>query len=231
LKSNIWKLQNLRKVHVNKEIAMSVLNQIAFYQDRRDEVPNQEVARTLAQTRNVDDIREIAENLWNKAGNIQSDCLKVLYELGYVAPELIAEYVDDFIKLLKHRNNRMVWGGMIALSTIASLQADRIFPHLELIKQTMQAGSVITKDAGMKTLAEIAAREDVYRLEIVPYLLERLANARPVDAARYAEIILATIGTADKAEFIKIIKKWMASASSSRLPRLKKVLKQAEQIS
>ena len=27
---------------------MSVLNQIAFYQDRRDEVPNQELARKLA---------------------------------------------------------------------------------------------------------------------------------------------------------------------------------------
>ena len=41
---------------------MSVLNKIAFYQDRRDEVPNQEVAHTLAQTRNAADIREIAEN-------------------------------------------------------------------------------------------------------------------------------------------------------------------------
>jgi hypothetical protein len=210
---------------------MSVLNKIAFYQDRRDEVPNQEVARTLAQTRNADDIGEIAENLWNKEPNIQSDCLKVLYELGYLAPELIAEYVEDFIKLLKQRNNRMVWGGMIALSTIASLQADKIFPHVELIKKTMQAGSVITNDAGIKTLAGIAARKDEYRLQIVPYLLERLINSRPVDAPRYAEIILITIGTADQAEFIKIIKKWMASASSARLPRLKKVLKQAEQIS
>src|SRR5512136_689457 len=155
---------------------MSVLHKIAFYQDRRDEVPNQELARTLAQTRNVGDIREIAENLWNKAGNIQSDCLKVLYELGYLAPELIAEYVDDFIKLLKQRNNRMVWGGMIALSTIASLQADKIFPHLEEIKKTMKAGSVITNDAGMKTLAEIAARKEEYRAKIVPYLLERLSS-------------------------------------------------------
>ena len=84
----------------------------------------------LAQTRNAADIREIAENLWNKEPNIQSDCLKVLYELGYLAPELIADYADDFLKLLKHRNNRMVWGGMIALSTIATLKADEIFAHL-----------------------------------------------------------------------------------------------------
>src|SRR5512136_2098780 len=139
---------------------MSVLNRIAFFQGRRDEVPNQEVARELAQTRNAADIREIAENLWNKEPNIQSDCLKVLYELGYLAPGLIAEYVDDFIKLLKQRSNRMVWGGMIALSTIASLQADEIFTHLELVKKTMEAGSIITNDAGIKTLTAIAARKD-----------------------------------------------------------------------
>jgi hypothetical protein len=210
---------------------MSVLNQIAFYQNRRDEVPNQEVARTLAGTHNAADIREIAENLSNREPNVQSDCLKVLYELGYIAPELIAGYVDDFIKLLKHRNNRMVWGGMIALSTIAGLQADRIFPHVELIIKTMEAGSVITNDAGIKTLTEVAARKDEYRLRIVPYLLKRLADSRPVDAPRYAENMLAAIGPAEKADFIKAIEKWLASASSARLARLQKVLKQAEKIS
>jgi hypothetical protein len=210
---------------------MSVLSKIAFYQNRRDEVPNQEVARELAQTRNAADIREIAENLWNKESNIQSDCLKVLYELGYLAPDLIAGYVDDFLKLLRHKNNRMVWGGMIALATIASLQAEKIFPHQEEIKKVMQAGSVITNDAGMKTLAEIAARKEEYRAKIFPYLLEHLADSRAADAPRYAETILPATGAANKADFIKILQKWITSASGSRLSRLKKVLKQAEQIS
>jgi hypothetical protein len=210
---------------------MSVLNQIAYYQNRRDEVPNQEVARSLAHTRDVAEIREIAENLWNKEPNIQSDCLKVLYELGYLAPELIAEYVDDFIKLLQHRNNRLVWGGMIALSTIASLQADKIFPHVDEIKKTMEAGSVITNDAGIKTLTQIAARNERYRTSILPYLLEHLEASRPVDAPRYAEVILAAIRGADKAEFIKILEKWMEVSSGSRLARLKKVIKQAWELS
>jgi hypothetical protein len=210
---------------------MTVLKKIAFYQNRRDEVPNQEVARRLSLTRDTADIHEIAENLWNKEPNIQSDCLKVLYELGYLAPDLVAAYVDDFIRLLENRNNRLVWGGMIALSTIASLQADKIFPHLEEIKQAMEAGSVITNDAGIKTLTEVAARKEAYRTRIVPYLLERLAASRPVDAPRYAENILNAIGPADKAEFIKILNKWIASASPARLPRLKKVLKKAEKIS
>jgi hypothetical protein len=210
---------------------MSVLNKIAFYQNRRDEVSNQEVARELARTRNAADIREIAEALWNKEPNIQSDCLKVLYELGYLEPELIADYVDDFIKLLKHPNNRMVWGGMIALSTIASLQAEAIFPHVDEIKKTMETGSVITNDAGMRALAKIAARNEEYRDSIIPTLFDRFKNSRPVDAPRYAEFILGAIDRTNKAEFSGLLLKWIASASDSRLARLRKVLKQVEGIS
>ena len=49
---------------------MTALNQIAYFQNRRDEVPNQELARQLAETQDRAGIREIAENLWNKNSNI-----------------------------------------------------------------------------------------------------------------------------------------------------------------
>lgn len=210
---------------------MSVLHKIAFFQNRRDEVPNQETARELAQTRSRADIREIAENLWNEELNIASDCLKVLYELGYLAPELVADYAEDFLKLLNHRNNRMVWGGMIALSTIASLRADVIFPHTEEVKKTMAAGTVITSDSGMRALCNVAAQKDEYRRALLPYLFERLADARPVDAPRYAEYIIAAVGPEEKKQFIGILQKWIDSASASRQSRFKKVVKQAEKVS
>jgi len=56
---------------------MSVLNKIAFYQNRRDEVPNQELARELAATKDRGGVSEIAEktlpavNAGNKAEFIQ----------------------------------------------------------------------------------------------------------------------------------------------------------------
>lgn len=210
---------------------MSVLNRIAFYQRRRDETPNQDLTRELAQTRSQADIQEIAANLWNREPNVRSDCLKVLYELGYLAPDLIAGYADDFLKLLTDHNNRLVWGAMIALSTIASLQADKLFPHLETIKQVMSAGTVITNDAGMRALCGIAAHKDDYRAAILPYLFDRLSLARPVDAFRYAEFILACITVHEKAEFLAILEKWMLSAEGARLSRLRKVHRLAEAIS
>ncbi|MEQ8155236.1 MAG: hypothetical protein ABRQ25_10190 [Clostridiaceae bacterium] len=92
---------------------MSVLNRIACMQDRKDEVPNQELARELVENNNISGVKEIAENLFNKDKNIQSDCIKVLYEVAYIKPEMISQYAGDFIKLLKSRNNRMVWGSML----------------------------------------------------------------------------------------------------------------------
>ena len=207
---------------------MSILNEIAYYQNRRDEVPNQDLARELARTRNAADIREIAANLWNKEANIQSDCLKVLYELGYLVPELIEDYAGDFLKLLKHRNNRMVWGSMIALSTIAARKADELIGHLPEIIKTMEAGTVITNAAGIKILADMAASKEEYRPRIIPYLLKRLADSRSVDTPRYAERIAPAVGAAYKAEFVHLLETRMESATASRLSRLKKILKAAQ---
>jgi hypothetical protein len=98
---------------------MSTLEKIAYFQNRRDEVLNQLLARELAEAKNKAGIQAIAENLGNKNKNIRSDCLKVLYEIGYLEPALIADYVDKFLLLLKGKDNRMVWGAMIRLAIIA----------------------------------------------------------------------------------------------------------------
>ena len=103
---------------------MTVINQIAFYQNRRDEVPNQELAHRLVEKEDHNGIQEIAGHLTDKNSAVASDCLKVLYEIGYLKPELIRKYSKEFLDLLNSRNNRMVWGAMIVLSTIAPLATD-----------------------------------------------------------------------------------------------------------
>jgi hypothetical protein len=204
------------------------LNKIAFHQNRRDEVPNQEVARELAQSRNQADIREIAEALWDKNPNTQSDCLKVLYELGYLAPELIADYTDDFLSLLKHRNNRMVWGGMIALSTVADLKAAEIFPHVNEIVQVMEKGSIITMDNGIKALALVASQKDEYRKVIFPTLLDHLKTCRPKEVPQHAEKSLPAVTPGNKSDFVHVLEKRLEDMTASQAARLKKIIKIAE---
>jgi hypothetical protein len=207
---------------------MSVLNQIAYYQNRRDEVPNQELARRLAETRDEKGIQEIAENLWNKNTNIQSDCLKVLYETGYLEPNLIAGYAEDFLKMLRSCNNRLVWGSMIALSTIATIAADTIYPHYEQIQKAMEVGSVITVDSGVLTLAALASTSSERNEKIFPYLSKHLEKCRPKDVPQHAEKTLLAVNSGNKRNFIGVLEKRMEDMTESQAARLRRTIKKAE---
>ena len=207
---------------------MSILDKLASSLKRRDEIPNQELARELAASRNVDEIRQIAEAISNKDAAIRADCIKVLYEIGYLAPELIAPYAFDFLKLLKSRNNRLVWGAMIALATIAPISADALYPQVDEIQKAFQAGSVITRDAGVMTLAGIAYANPIYNREIFPFLLEHLRSCRPKDVPQHSEKILPAVDAENKADFIAVLEKRMEFIPGSGVARVRKVIKQAK---
>ena len=206
---------------------MSVLNRLAHSLDRRDEVPNQELARDLAAKQDKNGIREIAENLWNKDKNIQADCIKVLYEVGAVEPKLIADYTEDFVKCLRSKNNRLAWGGMTALAEVAKADPDSVFKHLDAIKKAKETGSVITVDNAISTLAWTAASNDKHNKVIFPYLLEHLSGCRPKEVPQHAEKTLPAVNTSNKVDFIKVLEKRIEDLSGSGLSRVKKVIKQA----
>lgn len=207
---------------------MSVLNQIAYLQDRRDEVPNQELARRLVETQDQAGVQEIAANLWHENPNVQSDCVKVLYEVGYPDPSLIVPYAGDFLKLLRSRHNRLVWGAMLALSTIADLAADTIDPQRAAIQKAMEQGSVITVDAGVATLAKLASTSAQRRQEIFPYLLEHLRTCRPKDVPQHAEKTVIAVDASNRDEFIRTLEARLPHMSASQAGRIKRVIKQAE---
>src|SRR5690349_24557794 len=112
---------------------MSILTQLASALGRNDEVPNQVLARQIADSEDRGAVRELIENLSNKNKDIRSDCIKVLYEIGALKPDLIADNVDSFVALLKSKNNRLVWGGMTALGAVADRKPADIWKHIDAI--------------------------------------------------------------------------------------------------
>ena len=206
---------------------MPVLNRLAHSLGRRDEVPNQELARDLAAKKDRKGIQEVAENLWNKDRNIQADCIKVLYEVGVIEPELIAEYAEDFVKLLRSKNNRLAWGGMTALAEVAKANPDMVFKNLNAIKKAKETGSVITVDNAISTLAYTAAANAKYNEAIFPYLLNHLSSCRPKEVPQHSEKTLPAVNASNKNEFIKVLEKRMEDLSGGGLARVKKVIKQS----
>jgi len=207
---------------------MSVIERLATSLGQRGDVANQELARDLAAKKDRAGIREIAANLSNPDKDIQADCVKVLYEVGYIAPALIADYAEDFLKLLHSRNNRLVWGGMIALGTVASLKADLVFAHRAEIEKVMDEGSVITMDNGVLALARAAAKNEKYNKAIFPYLLNHLKTCRLKEVPQHAEKTLPAVNATNRTQFAAVVTKRMKDLSGSAVTRLTKVLREAE---
>lgn len=206
---------------------MSVLGRLACNQGRRDEALNQKLARELAESGDVKAVKEIAENLCNRDKNTASDCIKVLYEIGYLNPGLIAGHVEAFVRLLVHKNNRMVWGAMIALSTIAGKRPELLYPHLAEIQKAMETGSVITVDAAIKALAFISAGSAKQEKKIFPFLTGHLQNCRPKEVPQHAESILPAVKQRSKKVFISVVQQRMEDMTPAQAARLKRVLKRA----
>ncbi len=204
---------------------MSALDKIAYALGRRDEVPNQALARELAEAADAAGLREVAEGLQHKNQNIRSDCLKVLYEVSYLRPELVAAYVEDFLKLLHDKRNRMVWGAMIALAGVAPLRPKEIWQQIDTVIDVTDRGTVITTVWGVRALARVAAADARYRRKLLPVLLAHVQKCLPRDVPLHAESMLGAVDQRHQAEFLVALEARQPEMSAAQLARLKKVLK------
>lgn len=119
-------------------------------------------------------MKELIENLHHKEKAIQSDCIKVLYEIGEANPDLIAKYYREFGKLLESKHQRLVWGAMTALDTIATKEAKAIYGMLSKILDVAdRSGSVIARDHAVGILAKLGSLK-LYKRTCLPLLIEQL---------------------------------------------------------
>ena len=204
---------------------MSELDRIASRQGRQDEAPNIELARELAESGDTGAIREIVAHLWDRDANVRSDCIKVLYELGELKPELIAPYADDFLRLLTDRQNRMVWGGMTALAATVAIAADAIAPHADEIVTAMGRGSVIAVDNGVRALARLAATSPARNAALFPLLLDHLERCRAKEMPQHAESTLVAVTPDNRAAFIVLLERRLPELSLAQAARIRRILR------
>jgi hypothetical protein len=204
---------------------MSILHQLASALDRRDEVPNQELAKKIVKSADKKAVKELVENLSNKDKNIQSDCIKVLYEIGEQEPKLIAEYDKAFLELLESKNNRLVWGAMIALDYIAGINPKGIYKSLAKILKAGDTGSVITKDHCVGILIKLAAVKP-YADDALTLLLGELKTCATNQLPMYAENAIPVIGEKYKKDFVKTLSSRLKEIEKeSKVKRVEKVIK------
>jgi HEAT repeat protein len=202
---------------------MSVLDKLASALERNDERPNVELAEALVAKPDKEALSVLAEALSGGTVAVQNDAIKVLYEIGERAPELVAPHADAFLALLKSKNNRNVWGAMSAIDTIAGVKAKEVVAHMKDILAAADKGSVIAKDKAMSILAKLAQAGEG---KAMPALLDRLEDAAPNQFPMYAEMAATAATPPHKARFIAILEARLATIdAAAKRARVEKVLR------
>jgi len=210
---------------------LSIIKKLSSSLHRSDEIPNQELAIEIIMKNDSDAVKELVGNIFNKDKAIQNDCIKVLYEIGERGkPELIAQYVGTFIALLSSKNNRMVWGAMTALGTVAKLKASEIWKQIDEVIAANEKGSVITQDWGIRVLAAVSASDRVYEKKLYPYLLNFLKKCISRDVPKHAESVFAAVNGVNKEEFIAVLKERQKQLTPSQMTRIRKLFRKLEEV-
>lgn len=206
---------------------MSIIPKLATSLNRRDEVPNQELAAEIVKSGDETAVGELVENLSNKDKGIRYDCIKTLYEIGYVKPDLIAGFQRQFLSLLDSKDNRMQWGAMTALGCIVKEKPAEIFSSLGRILEAADKGSVITRDHCVGILTSLSALGD-YSDETFPLLLEQLMKCPTNQLPMYAENALPVINSANKERFVEVLAGRLDEIEKeSKLKRVERVIVKA----
>lgn len=204
---------------------MNVYKQLSSRIGLRGDQADIDLAVKLSQNPNPEAVKELVQGLSSKDRALQSDCIKALYELGYRDPSQVAPHATNFLELLHSRNNRLVWGGMIALSTIADQTADQLYPELDRIVDAFKNGGTITKDAGVSVLAGIASGSAVYKEQILPILVNHLKNCRPHSLAQHAERAAKAFAGLEANQFLEIMNLRLADLSPTQVKRVQSLMK------
>ena len=202
-----------------------MIEKIAYNLGVNNEEPNIKVAEELCKTSNKCDIDEIAEGLKNKNKCIANDCIKVLYEIGERKPELISDYIYEFLKLLKSKNNRLVWGAMTAIAQITEVKSKEIYGHIDDVFYAYENGSVITRDNSITVFAKLAKCNSLYEEAMVDKICVHLSACRPKEVAQHAERASICINKSNFEKFEKVILGRYGSLTDSQKKRIDKLMK------
>lgn len=119
---------------------------------------------------------------------------------------------------------------MIAISVVAKIKAKEIHENLELIKTTIENGSVITVDGEIKTLSIVASQNENYRKEIFPYLIEHLKKCRPKEIPMHSEFIFNVITSENKKEYLDVLNNRKDILTKLQLKRVLMLIERTEEI-
>ncbi len=205
---------------------MSISDQLAYSQGRKDQEPNKILAQGIADIEDTKRLIELITFIESKPHRrLQMDAALTVAYVGELNPEMLIPHVDFLIEKLKDTIDRVAWGSMIALSHISPLVLDQMYKHLPELLDAMDMGSIVGRDHGFKILVNLY-REERYSSDMLFILLEQIRKAPSNQLGQYAERLIEVIKDEHKSELITVLEERGQDLTNEyHLKRLTKNLK------
>ena len=166
---------------------MSLAERLATSLGEKSQLPNKALGQEIIRSKNkaaFEEIRTLISK--DQKLDILGDALKVVEVMGELDSEFTKEAINEILPLLDHKTNKIQWRAMSALSTIAKHHTVVLFEKISEIEEIMNAGSVITKDHGVKIMLCLYEQPD-YREKIGVLLNDQVLEAPDNQLGQYAE--------------------------------------------
>lgn len=207
------------------EKTSEIIDHLASSLGRRDELPNQQLAAEVVKADDREAVEVLVGLLAHRKKDIRNDSIKTLYEIGEQKPALIAPFLDRFLSLLTHPDNRLQWGAMTAISHIARVMPEEVYEQLPSILEAADEGSVITHDQAVNILITLADSRE-FSTSALKLLKVQLLKSPVNQLPMYAEKALPVIEAAYKNEFADALRSRLQEIEKeSKKKRVEKVIK------
>jgi hypothetical protein len=205
-------------------LVITPLSHLAVALNRRDEVPNVELAEQIAAKGDRVAVQVLVDALASKHKGVPEDSIKALYEIGMRRPTLLVRHLDAFVPHLRSKNGRMVWGAMHAIHQVARIQPSIVEPYLPRILKIADGDSVIARDHAVGIL--IAVASDECHQSVAFALLDLLDRSPDNQFPSYAEKGAKVLARADINGFREVLVRRLAlMPPSTKAKRVAAVLK------
>ena len=191
---------------------MSIRHLLSSAQDRRDMLPNKELAKMIVQSRNATAVSELETLLVTQDDQLLFDVLKTLQIIGEEAPEMIAHLYPKLAFVLGHKTNKVVWMGMCVMSNISYLHPEITYQLLPTIMERMNAGGAIMKDKGFSIMLSLYLGSQ-YQEDLNVLMLEQLRLAPDNQFGQYIEKWMACVLPAHTAGLVAVTEERIAELS------------------
>lgn len=118
---------------------------------------------------------------------------RILSEAAARRADLLAPFVDRFVKGLTVENKRVAQTAGEALPAIAKIAPARVAKHLDALRDAFGRTTDEGKDGLVRTWAALCAASVAYQKRLEPCLTHALGEADPKTLVRWTEVVLPSL--------------------------------------